>query len=104
MKFNDYMVVGESINNPGKVIKKINNRKPVLNHFLVFDNNGHLEIYSSLQFMQKNLVNLNMELVAIFKEQSEAIEFIRKLCDISMKRFGEPDLIKAIPFYHEEVM
>lgn len=103
MTFNDSLVVGKSIKNPDKIKNKFNEKKPVFKGSLVCNNNGRLEIYSTLQFVQKNLLDLDLDVVAMFKEEGESFEFIRTLCDISVREFGEVDLLKALPFYKAEV-
>ncbi len=104
MTFNDFMIIGKDIKNSADIIKKLNSKKPVLNCFLVADNKGTLEIYPAVGFVQQNLNALDIDIVAIFRNKKEAFEFIRVLADISIRKFGRPDLIKALPFYEEEVM
>ena len=104
MTFNDFMIVGESVKNSADIIDKLNNRKPVFSHVLVVNNKGNLEVYPALEFMQQKLCDLDIDIVAIFKSEDEALEFVRTLCDISLKRFGKIELISALPFYEEEVM
>ena len=54
------------------------------------------------QFANNRMNDLDIEVVAIFRKADEATEFIRTLCDISMQRFNEPDLIKALPYYETD--
>lgn len=106
MTFNEYLTLGKGIKNSSGIIRKLHNGKPVLGKYLVALNKEGkgLEIYPSVQFVQKELRELDIEVVAIFGSEDDSYEYIRTLTEIAMKRFGKPDLFKALPYYDEEVM
>lgn len=101
MTFNDYLVISPKIKNSARIIKRISKKKPVLNCFLVGVYNERLEIYSAMEFVQPVLNALDFDVVGLFESFDEAVEFIRVLSEISVNRFGKPDLIAAVPFYEE---
>lgn len=85
------LYLGDNIKNPNKYLDKLKNGKFINKFYIVAFNDGSntLEIYPSFNFLQKYYRNLDLEIVAITKEESSAIEYIRKLSEISMKKYND---------------
>lgn len=81
-----------------KIISKINKGKFTRPFFLVVfsESTKRLEIYNSLLFKEAALRKLPLTVVFITKAYDDACEYIRQICDISMKNFGELKLIDTI--------
>ena len=104
MTFDDNIIIGKSVFDGPGVINKLKENKTVINHYIVaVDVSGkNLEIYPTLQFMNNHMWDRNIKVVGIFRRNDEAVEFISDLCEQSVKKFGEVDLVKMLPYYVRE--
>ena len=104
MTFDDNIIIGKSVFDGPGVIKKLKENKTVINHYIVaVDVSGkNLEIYPTLQFMSNHMWHRDIRVVGVFRKNDEAVEFITDLCEQSVRRFGEVDLIGMLPYYVRE--
>ncbi len=92
------LFVGDSIKKPEKLIKKLNNGKALKSFYLVgfFKDRENLEIINSRMFLQKYFRSEEFLVTAIVKDEEDALEYIRALCEISFKAFNEFNQRKAV--------
>ena len=105
MTFDDNVIIGKTIKDPDKLIKKLMTRKHVPGCFLVCVNvaGTGLEIYPTVLLKESRIKEKPLKVVAVFHKKDEAMEFIRRLCETALSKFGECDLLKALPYYDGEV-
>ncbi len=103
MNFDERVVFSEDIKNREKTIKMIKKNKGFKNLYIVAFRNDALkpEIYPTLQFKQKKLSSDGLHVIGVFKDESEALEMIRKLCELAVEVDENFDLREAFLRYGE---
>ena len=104
MTFDKDVIIGRSIKKSDRIIEKLQGKELVPGYVLVCLNEAKtgLELYPSLVFFQKRMLDKDLHVVGIFKGNKDAFEFIRALSEKAVAKFGECDLLKALPLYREE--
>ena len=103
MTFDKDVIIGKSIKKSDKLIEKLKVKELVPGYVLVCLNekrNG-LELYPSLIFIQKRMLDKDIHVVGIFKGRKEALEFLRVLSEKAVAASSECNLLKALPLYRE---
>lgn len=89
MKTHTNFFVGDGIKRPKQYIRKLNKGKLIPGLYIVsLNENNNLEIYKSYVFVQKCYREMNLTLVGFFKSFDSALEYIRKLTEISYKKYN----------------
>ncbi len=103
MTFDKDVIIGRSIKKSDRIIEKLQGKELVPGYVLVCLNESRsgLELYPSLVFFQKRMLEKDIHVVGIFKGNKDAFEFIRVLSETAVSKMGECDLIKAIELYRE---
>lgn len=98
MTLNENLFMGDGIKKPDKYVHKLSTGKFIKKFYVVVlsDNINTLEIYPSYNFLQKYYRDKNFEIVAITKEEASAFEYIRKLSEISVRKYNDFDARKTI--------
>ena len=90
MKTHTNFFVGNGIKRPKQYIRKLNKGKFISNLYIVsLNENNRLEIYKSYIFMQKIYRELNLTFVAFFTDFGSALDYIRKITELSYKKYND---------------
>lgn len=96
MKLHKKIYLGDGIESADKYLKKLNKGKVFESFYVVVIINDNIEIYSSFLFWQSYYRKQDFVIVAICKNQNTAFEYIRRITDLSYKKYDEFNLIKCI--------
>ncbi len=98
MKTHLNLFVGEHIRDHRKLLRSLYHKKlPFRFYFVAFCNGeSRLSILYSWLFLQKFYKDQTYEVVALFKSKDEALEYIRALSEISVRKFRDFDARKTI--------
>lgn len=98
MEIYKFCYIDKRIKHPNKLLIKLENKKAVIPFYIVcfVDGSDKLEIYSSINFYQSYFKDTNIEIVGILKSEEDALEYVRRLTEISFNRFNELNFRKCI--------
>lgn len=104
MTFDLNLVFSKDIKDHDKTIVQLNDRKCIKKYFAVAfkGTKNELEIYPTLQFLQKAFSTSDLRIIGLFKDEDEALEFVRRLAEISVREKGTIDFVYAFNNYREE--
>lgn len=93
MKTIENLYLGDKIRKPDKYLHKLETGKIIKKFYIVvlLDDKNTLEIYPSYVFLQSFFRKKQFHIVAITLEEATAIEYIRKLSEISVRKFNDFD-------------
>lgn len=93
MKTIENLYLGDNIKKPDRYLQKIETGKFIKKFYIIayIDSKNTLEIYPSFVFWQKYYRDKDFEIVAITLEEATALEYIRKLSEISVRKYNDFD-------------
>ena len=107
MIFDEKTVFSEDIKNPSKTRKNLEQKKGFKNLYIVAFREGSTkpEIYPTLQFKQKRFnpeAKGELYVAGVFTAETDALEMVRRLCEISTEIDDTLNFREAFNRYREE--
>ena len=91
MKKHESCVIGKKIKHPNRIINKLSKGKPVHSVYLVLipETSGRPEIISSTLVNKNYLKIIDSCVLCLVKNESEALEYIRRFTEISYRKYND---------------
>ncbi len=98
MRKSIYCVVGKRIRHPNRILHKLSMGKLLKPVFLVcFDGDKNKpEILNSSFFYNKYINSRDYEVIAIFKGEAESLDYVRRLVNLSYRKYDDLKLKETI--------